>query len=151
MGWNVDLQAGTVTIADRVLPLVTIICPPTDDRPEETLWNRSLVCDSRVAQTPIGETGLLLILHARTTSYSGTPLDAYIEVISRHCDFEQDCWLPKSVGVINAQIQPADQPHHNPDPDWLLEHIDRIARLPQHPDPTTGPPCQLTPHTPPTP
>lgn len=130
----------TVTLDGRRFPLVGVVCPPDPDGIERTDWNRSLGTTGDPDYIVPAENGLLfsltrlpagtweLWLHSPACKLVTQPPDTPV-------------WLPRIVGLVDGALRvEADDDDRRTwrwtcfwtgaDEDWLVEHMDRLSRMP---------------------
>jgi hypothetical protein len=140
----IDRTASTVEIAGRRFPAVGLICPPEDDRPQESERDRALAAGGGDQSVYVpAENGVLFrVEEGRNEHHHGLSLDINARTCRRYYSGGEWLWLPCDVAVIDGELLPGSWSNwYWAEPDWVVETIDRLSHKPfTQPD---GPLCQL--------
>lgn len=146
---NVDYEASTVTLAGRTFPAVGLICPQDGDVKDR---------HSRLLGGPIGRAGFQAVIPAENGVITVIEVTAGrpavdVALWAATCDlntFPNDSpkWLPvqlciarRAIGRIPFRPRGVEWQWNGADPEWVVEFIDRVSRLPF--DEPGGPRCEM--------
>lgn len=156
--FTVDLDTSTLTLAGRRLPAVGVVCPigpgPDNSRPERTLsaLNAGHEPFPHIEVVVPTENGVLVQL----AWFKDRP-GLIVQLGARTCELtpsdDDPIWLPIPLAVVAGRIEATSRTDlgkyllvkhliwRDAEPDWVVEHIDRVARLPY--DEPPGPRVEL--------
>jgi hypothetical protein len=137
---HIDFDRSIVTLAGRRWPIVALVCPEDDDHDDPA--NRTLGIGPDV-YVPM-ENGLLVLLdyNDQDGPYHGT-WDVWLHLRRCYLDGpwpngDNPIWLPQYARLVSGRVVPDDPKMRlpgigswfNADPDWVSEHLDRLATFP---------------------
>ena len=129
----------TLELAGRRFPVVALVCPLSDDDPDESRWDRSLGATPNNKERYIpGENGVIVVVQPQDRGGWS------VHLLAPSCYQSQDhadsswIWLPHFVSLLEGELvveprttRPKQGTWEWRDCEdwWLAEHIDRITGM----------------------
>lgn len=137
MSIDLDFESSIVTLAERRFPTVGLICPQGPEQ-SDSRYQRSLGPHALMEWCWVyipAENGILVYLSAEKST---------CRLYARTCTLDSygGLWLPHDLFIAGGRIQAGNWMEWTGcEPDWLVEHIDRVSGLPY--DEPPGPKVEL--------